>query len=287
MNCRATSVRGAEFVCDGIVKDEQGTVFLNALSENMPECDRKRSMSTLDRLDSFKTPPHCRVYCAQRSCDAAKTFLKEHDDALSKKCASVTYLPGGALEMDQHDLVDGVACHRNIVAHNIEDKGLQEGCLTCSGEKRTSIDMTIDGTVVDATYLKTNDEIPEWYRRSGIVGNLPTQFSCDKRYKGTPVVHDHKGSSKVKMDISKTDLPGNSILAYWGAKPSKTVRVAEQAYGTFNNSGIVQCKDSVCEFPIDPPSRYTEEGKVYKSHIHVTEWLGDRWNLNAKTIDIE
>ena len=276
--------RGAQSVCERVPDIDDGGVFLNALSESMPECDRKEGAETLDSLKGFETLPKCYVYCAQRSCDAATKYMERHEDDLNTLCSSVSYLHGGALEMDRDRLVDGKVCHKKIVDHNMQD-GLQEGCLTCEDKDKVDIEMSIDQVPVKATYLRTSGEIPDWYRRSGIVGSLPTQFSCDDRYK-KPLPHDGGGSASVTVNIAPTGLPKDALIAYWAAEPSDEVRVAEEAYGTFKNSGIVQCQDFVCEFPIDVPGIYTSEGKVYKSHIHLTEWQVDRWNLNAKTIDI-
>ncbi|OUU53268.1 MAG: hypothetical protein CBC12_02835 [Candidatus Puniceispirillum sp. TMED52] len=287
MSCRSTSeYEGAQFVCDTDANLDPNGVFLNALTEGMPECDRKERAVTLDDLKEFEEPPKCYVYCAQRSCTAAQKYMEKHAEELGELCDTVSYIHGGALEMDHKDLVDGPVCHKKIIDHNME-QGLQDGCLTCKGDDRVKLKMSMNGDPVDATYLRTSGEIPDWFRRSGIVGTLPTQFSCDERYKAMPTPHDNGGSKRVKVDISNTDLPEDALIAYWAANPSEDVHVAEDAYGTFQNSGIVQCKESICEFPIDHPGRYTSEGKVFKSHIHLTEWKGDRWNLDAKTIDIE
>ena len=287
MDCRPTDqYEGAQRVCEQASAARPDGVFLNALAESMPECDRNERMTTLEHLEDAASPPDCYVYCAQRSCGAAATFMRAHADELSRKCASVSYLHGGALEMERADLVDGEACHRNVVAHNLSE-GLQDGCLTCEAGDRVPLRATIDDVPVDATYLQTRGEIPDWYRRSGIVGALPTQFSCDPRYRSVPVPHHHEGSSRVKVNLSSTPISPNATVAYWAADASDEVLPAERAYGAFKNSGIVQCEKAVCEFRLDRPGRYTSEGKVFKSHLHLTEWMGDRWSLRAKTIDIE
>jgi hypothetical protein len=289
MSCRPTAdIVGAQYICDrNPTREDEGGVYLNVLGESMPECDRRDGSITLDGLRKLDTPPsHCYIYCAQRSCDTAKNYMREHEQELDSLCSSVRYIHGGALEMNREDLVDGDTCHRKIVDHNMKEGGLRDGCLTCGEGDKVGIDVTIDGTPVDATYLKTSEKIPDWYRRAGIVGALPTQFSCDTRYK-VPVPHHNGGSNTVEMNISKTGLPADSLLAYWASRSSDRVEVAEKAYAGFENSGIVQCDNSICRFRIDTPGRYTSEGKVYKSHIHLAEWEGDRWNLVAKTVNIE
>ena len=290
MSCTPTSEYvGANFVCNADKNLDPNGVFLNALSESMPECDRKERAVSLDDLadhSAREERPNCYVYCAQRSCTAAQVYMQAHKADLETHCATVSYLHGGALEMDRSELADGDACHQKIIEHNMRD-GLQDGCLTCEKDDRVKLKMSIDGKPVDATYLRTSGEIPDWYRRSGIVGALPTQFSCDERYKSPLELHENAGSTTVEMDISGTDLKHDAVIAYWAARPSEDVYTAESAYGAFENSGIVQCKDSVCKFALDLPGRYTSEGRVFKRHIHLAEWQGEQWNLNAKTVDIE
>lgn len=272
--------------------------FLNVLSESMPECDRKDASSMMNWKEEDTKKDVCYVYCAQKTCHAAKNFMDAHGKELQQRCETVVYLPEGALGMDPSDLVDGKLCHANIAKHNLS-KGVQAGCLTCdeaegSDPNGTSVDVTVDDTPVEATYFETKRQVPEWFQRSGIVGFLPPPFSCDPRYKKTPIPHapsSLSSTAKVRMDISKTGLPRDALLGYWAAdggnKDEGDILVAEKAYGSFENSGIVQCVDAMCEFDLVPPRRYTTEGKVFKSHFHFTEWLGDRWNLDAKTVDVE
>lgn len=288
MSCRQSDkYDGADVVCPSDVKIGPKEVWINALEDAMPECTRREGASRLQNLDAANPRSVCYVYCAQRSCGAATEFLSKHSDELKRKCASVAYVPGGALEMDSAVLVDGDACHANIVAHNMKE-GLQDGCLTCQGDQKVPIPVRLNNKAVKATYMPTSATVPDWYHRSGIVGSLPTQFSCDPKYRGqNPTPHQHGGSSSVLLDISKTGLPSDTLLAYWAAQSSTDIVVAEKAYGSFNNSGIVQCQHHKCAFSMNTPGQYTAEGKVFKRHIHVTEWLGDRWNLRAKTIDFE
>lgn len=288
MSCRPTNkYDGADAVCSSDVKLGPKEVWINALEDAMPECTRRDGAARLEELVTDDPRAVCYVYCAQRSCDAAKDYLKAHSGELKRKCTSVAYVPGGALEMPSAALVDGETCRAKIVAHNLK-AGLQDGCLTCQADQKVPIAVRVDDQPVKATYMPTSATVPDWYHRSGIVGSLPTQFSCDPKYRGdTPTPHQRGGASRVLLDISKTGLPADALLAYWAARPSADVAVAEDAYGDFGNSGIVQCEDHKCAFSMDPPGRYTSEGKVFKSHLHVTEWLGDRWNLRAKTIDLE
>ena len=289
MSCHpAHHVKGADFTCEKVPSFDSNAVFINALSEEMPECDRKANARQLNSLSTEDPLPTCYVYCAQRSCGAAKQFMMKHEFELSSKCESVLYLHGGALEMQPDELVDGTKCHANIIASNMK-KGVQDGCLNCAADEKIALSMTMNDIPVNATLMSTHDTIPDWFLRSGIVSTLPTPFSCDDRYRNAPTDHGPEGggNTRVRLDISNTDLPKDATLAYWAAHSRDKVVIAKDAYGDFTNSGIVHCKDNVCDFGVDYPGMYTAEGKVFKHHIHFTEWLGTHWNLTAKTIDLE
>ena len=283
MSCkRSDSYKGADFVCKKDVDFYDG-VYINALN-GMGECDRKNSMSSLEGLSSFSSPPKCYVYCAQRTCGAAESFMKKNSQALSEGCSSVYYVKGGALEMREEDLVDGKVCHSKIIDHNMKG-GVKRGCLTCEEGEGVSIPLTVDGEEVEATYFETKEGVPDWYERNGIDGSLPPHFFNDERYV-SPLEHG-EGKNRIRMNVRRTGIKKDAKLAYWASNPSDKVEVAENAYGNFENRGIVFCKGYDCDFDLNVPSRYTSEGKVFKKHIHVTDWNGKKWNEKAKTIDIE
>lgn len=264
------STRVCERVPDHL---EEGSVFLNALHDSMPECDRARKATTLDDLDRAS---HCYVYCAQRSCHAAAHFLADREDEIRSKCEDVTYLRNGALAMREGELADGPACHSNIIAYN-ETK--DEGCLNCDARTSSQVDVRVDGERREgATFLSTRSSPPDWFRRASIWSRLPPQFSRDPRYANAPQTHDPRGSSRVRLDTTGTGLSDDALLAFWASKPSDKVREAQDAYDDFANGGIVQCERKICDFTLDPPSSYTSEGKVFRPHFHVAEWKGDHWS---------
>jgi hypothetical protein len=255
------------------------SVYLNALSNEMPECNRKTDMSL---LSDGKHAEMCYVYCAQRSCHAAEEFMKEHESQLRAKCSMITYLQDGAFEMNADDLVDGALCHKNIKQYNDSKKA----CLTCEENHKSPITVTVDGTPTQAHLVTTSGEVPEWYQERGILASLPSQFSCDKRYHPPQPHQRSNASSTFEVDISRTDLSSDAILGYWASRTSNEVLTASDAYGDFENSGIVQCEEAKCILRLDFPGRYTASGNTYTPHIHFTEWKGDRWNRVAKTIEL-
>lgn len=251
---------------------EDGAVFLNALHTSMPECDRASRSATLEDLDRAS---HCYVYCAQRSCGAAKDFMVERADDLAAKCDAVTYLRNGALGMNESELVDGGRCHANIVAHNSVQK---TGCLNCDASSPVDVDLIInDEKRSGAQYLQARPSAPDWFKRASIWSRHPPQFSRDPRYANPPQTHDPRGSARMRLDTTGTGIRENATLAFWASKPDTHVREAHDAYDDFTNSGIVQCERHTCEFTVDTPGAYTADGTVFRPHIHVSEWRGDHW----------
>ena len=249
---------------------------LNALHLEMPECDVKGRKNT---LDSFQKSDNCYVYCAQRSCSAAKNYISANADVLADKCAQITYLHNGALSMPPSLLVDGDKCHSNILKHN--SKG---NCITCTAD--TSIDVYLNNVKHEgATYSNANLPRPEWYARKQIYSKLPPQFSQDQRYL-VPVLHEPVGDTLVEFDPKSLGMEEDALLAFWASKKTSTVAEAHRAYGNFENSGITKCSKNKCRFVLERPASYTADGKVSKPHIHMTHWEGSQWSDNVKTIHI-
>lgn len=261
---------------------EPSVVYINALADTMPECDRAKDMTT---LESLRHADVCNVYCAQKTCGAAKTFMEKHQDELRQKCSMVAYLERGALAMKADDLVDGPKCHSRIAEFNAAD-GVQSTCLTCAKES-IEIPLVIDKQKMRGKLLTTVDEPPEWFLESGIIPPLPPPFQCDERYKHPLQYHQVDGSSEMQVDIRGTDLPPDATMAYWASQSGDRVLEASRAYGSFANSGIVKCKKGLCTFKIDRPGSYTAEGKVFTPHVHFTTWKDGHWELKARTIEFE
>ena len=89
MQCTTASLLGYETlppdtrVCE-LPPDrlDDGDVFINALHDNLPECDRATHAATLD--DVADGASHCYVYCAQRACHAAVRYMTTHADELAQ-----------------------------------------------------------------------------------------------------------------------------------------------------------------------------------------------------------
>lgn len=278
--CKVTnSYPGIDEVCEGVPSLTPNSFYINALGDSSPECNTNEKSSTLqDLVERGEKADACYLYCAQRSCDAAKEFAERESSSLSSVCDVVRYLPGGALEMKMEDLSDGSKCHAGIIEYNLS-KGVKDGCLTCN-EKRG------EGVVYE-----TGEEPPPWFERAGMYGPLPKQFTCDERYLSeTPFPHYPSSfDSSLSVDLKASNLSdgGDKLVAYWAAEPSSAVVKAEDAYSSFSNSGIAYCKDSVCDFKFRSPGRYTSEGNVYKSHVHFTLWEGNKWSKKVRTLNLE
>lgn len=256
-------------------------VFLHALADTMPECDRR--LDRMSRLEDLDHARRCYVYCAQKSCDAAGKFMAQNAADLRQKCDTIVYLHNGSLAMQQSDLQDGARCHSQILKYNEADAG--STCVTCDEASSTPVNLEIDKRPVTGHLLRTKEGIPDWYYRRGIYSELPPQFTCDTRYRTPPTLHA-KGPSVVRVNLP-SDMPKNATLGFWAAQPSDTVKEASEAYGDFSNSGIVECIDRVCDMPMHIPGRYTVDGREFPAHIHFTQLDGDRWSLDAQTINLE
>lgn len=255
-------------------------VFLNALSSDMPSCDRKENATTLENLEHADT---CYVYCAQHSCGAAKKYMQEHRDELRQKCDNITYLTNGALSMNRDSLVDGKKCHDQIIEYNKKNTNTDKACLTCIKDSQPIDNATYDNKHINVRYSFTDDSIPDWYIRNGIYSPLPPIFTCDKRFH-PPVMHN-EDRSILHVNLENKGLPKDAILAYWAAKPNDEKVEAHRAYGDFSNSGIIQCDNYECDIPVAFPGIYTEHGETFNPHVHFTHWKGDRWDTVAKTIE--
>ena len=101
------------------------------------------------------------------------------------------------------------------------------------------------------------------------------------------MAHSPDGAtSRMRVDISTTNLPPDAILGYWASKDTDEVLEAADAYDGFRNSGIVQCRAHTCDLALDVPGEYTSEGMVFPPHVHWTEWLPDGWSPQAKTLNL-
>lgn len=254
-------------------------VYINALHDKMPECDRVEGVVALEKLTHAD---ECHVYCAQRSCDAAQKFIATHADELEHKCGVVKYLHNGALAMPKSKLVDGAACHAKIVDFNKAD---ERACLTCKSTAQP-IDAKLNGKPIEARYAVTDTNIPEWYLRTGNHAPLPNHFSTDPRHFNWPVLYSPPdATARLDIDISRTGLPADAVLGYWASRPSEETLEAGAAYDDFRNRGIAQCEAHKCVLRLDMPGAYTAEGRVFKPHVHFAEWAGEHWALDAKTVE--
>lgn len=267
--------------------DPKHEVVLNALHSSMPQCDLVDEPAFVTSVpDGRRRFSNCNVYCAQRSCHAAVGFMNDHAEALDQGCEAITYLRNGALSMAEEKLSDGAKCHASVIQHNEAADGT---CLTCTKRQETAIETYVDGSRdYGARYNVTDGVVPDWYHRSDISTLLPPQFTCDARYKNTPTPHAPEGARQrvaITLDRSR---PAEATLAYWAADahPEGEVQEPHVAYGSFDNSGIVQCSERRCEFELRPPGRYTAEGRVFRPHVHFSEWKGDHWSPMVETVSL-
>ena len=281
MRCHEASGQAFDDVCERPpLRLGPNEVYINALHDTLPECDRREATVTLDALEKAD---RCFVYCAQRSCDAAKDFMKENRDELAAKCERITYLRDGAMGMAPATLRGGRACHDRIEEYNEKETRGAKACLTCAPGS-TAVGAVVDGVPRAARYAVTDDEIPDWFVRRGIYSPLPPPFTCDPRFH-PPEHHADASSPRMQLDLRGTGLPRDATIGYWASQPTDRVLEAGEAYADFGNRGITRCEGGVCELRLEFPGRYKAEGKVYNPHLHFAVWEGDRWNMTARTIE--
>ena len=103
-------------LCDNtneIIQTHDG-IFINALHENMPECNLKRGNN---KLSDIREGDMCHVYCAQSSCAAAIQYMNENKEQFLK-CDVIHYIHQGAINMHEKHLSKGDECHLKIKAYN-------------------------------------------------------------------------------------------------------------------------------------------------------------------------
>ena len=125
--------KARDLSCTGHVAPEPTvSVFINALADSMPECDRTCGRGSPRRPRSAAPPTEVRLqaYCAQRSCSAAgSTTCRRTPTSCVSVCRSRTYRAGRSRWRRPRSST-AWRCHANVVAHNL----------------RTGLDVRADGT---------------------------------------------------------------------------------------------------------------------------------------------
>ncbi len=79
--------------------------------------------------------------------------------------------------------------------------------------------------------------------------------------------------NEQKIDL--TDLPADTYVIYWAAKPNdKVVADPVTAYGDYSNQGVVKSDaDGVATLVFDYPASYkTPSGMTLSPHVHYRYW---------------
>ena len=92
----------------------QHAVYINALRDELPECNTKKYGSVREQ-DINGRADECMVYCAKNQCDASHKYLIANATTLSEKCKKVTLLKNGALGFSSELLKDSEKCKSNII----------------------------------------------------------------------------------------------------------------------------------------------------------------------------
>ena len=170
------------------------------------------------------------------------------------------------------------------------DHPIDRACLTCAPGS-LPVNVSVDNEPWHgARFANTEKEIPDWFQTQGIYSSLPPRFTCDQRFHQPLTLYQPKGdhTTTIRLSLEGLNLPPNAVLGYWAAHPSTlsgSVPTAADAYGEFDNSGIVQCDEGTCEFTLKFPGKYAVKGQTFNPHFHFAVWEGDRWGMRAKTVE--
>jgi len=101
------------------------------------------------------------------------------------------------------------------------------------------------------------------------------------------------GSLLEKHGVQKTDGisvtvavdPNAEKVAYWAATKAGG-RSPGEAYGTFENSGVVHVNNGQAKLVVDCPGQYYVRGKLLKNHVHYREVFSNGITGPVKKADV-
>ena len=138
------------------------------------------------------------------------------------------------------------------------------------------------------------DEIPFWSKRNGNYSPYPKMVSCDPNYslknESLKDILPELDENSLEAYLTLGDDNSNKHVFYWAANPQKDIHKIlgpEEAYGDYENHGLLQCDDKgevILKF--NPPQPYKEDSKTNPKHIHYLLESSDQTWLPLKTIRI-
>ena len=139
-----------------------------------------------------------------------------------------------------------------------------------------------------------NEGIPFWSKRNENYSPYPKMVSCDSNYslknESLKDILPELDENSLEAHLTLGDDNSNKHIFYWAANPQKDIHKIlgpEEAYGDYENHGLLKCDDKgevILKF--NPPQPYKENSKTNPRHIHyLLESSNQTW-LPLKTIRI-
>ena len=139
-----------------------------------------------------------------------------------------------------------------------------------------------------------NEEIPFWSKRNENYSPYPKMITCDSNYslknESLKDILPQLDDNSLEAHLTLGSDNSNKHIFYWAANPQKDIHKIlgpDEAYGDYENHGLLQCDDKgevILKF--NPPQPYKEDSKTNPKHIHYLLESSDQTWLPLKTIRI-
>lgn len=139
-----------------------------------------------------------------------------------------------------------------------------------------------------------NEEIPFWSKHNENYSPYPKMVSCDSNYslknESLKDILPELDENSLEAHLTLGDDNSNKHIFYWATNPQKDIHKIlgpEEAYGDYENHGLLKCDDKgevILKF--NPPQPYKENSKTNPRHIHYLLESSDQTWLPLKTIRI-
>ena len=138
------------------------------------------------------------------------------------------------------------------------------------------------------------EEIPFWSKKNENYSPYPKMITCDSNYS-----LKNEDLKDILPELDENSLEAHLTLGsdnsdkhvfYWAANPQKDIHKIlgpGEAYGDYENHGLLQCDDKgevILKF--NPPQPYKENSKTNPRHIHYLLESSEKTWLPLKTIRI-
>ena len=139
-----------------------------------------------------------------------------------------------------------------------------------------------------------SEEIPFWSKRNENYSPYPKMITCDSNYslknEDLKDILPELDENSLEAHLTLGNDNSNKHVFYWAANPQKDIHKIlgpEEAYGDYENHGLLKCDDKgevILKF--NPPQPYKENSKTNPKHIHYILESSDQTWLPLKTIRI-